>query len=255
MLEKEIQIPRNSKRQEILRIKIQDLTRLSKDLSDLEGNIYKGIQVIYQQHYTRQLEYVNKNNSVISYYLLYEVLNRNKDKIDLNLVIKYYKKLSGKYPKHPYTELVGNLLESIKNIKIGGRYIDFSAPDINGKIIKTSDIINGKIALIDLWSTWCGPCILLSRSVVPVFEEYKDKGFTVLGVAANKNRNEIIKMMAKENHPWTTLIEVDNQNKIWEKYGISNWGGSTFLVGKDGKIISISPSPDEIRNILRATLK
>jgi thiol-disulfide isomerase/thioredoxin len=255
MLEEEIRIAQDGKERESIKTKIQYLTNSNKDLSHKEEILYKKAQSINQEYFNQQVEYVKKNTSIISYYLLYEILLRHKDEIDLDFLVKCYDNLSKKYPNHPYTELIGNLLNSIKNIHIGGQYIDFPAPDLTGKIIKVSEIIYGKIALIDLWSTWCSPCILTSRSMIPVFNEFKDKGFTIIGVAANKDQNDIQKMVEKENYPWTNLIEVNNQNKIWEKYGIQNWGGSTFLVNRDGKIIAISPSPDEIRNILNETLK
>lgn len=255
MLENEIQNSQGGREQENIKTKIQNLTDSNKELSHKEIILFEKAQSINQEYFNQQIEYIKNNTSIISYYLLFEVLVRHKDEIDFDIATSYYGRLSNKYMDHPYTELTGNLLESIKNIKVGGTYIDFSAPDLNGNIIKLNDQIDGKIALIDLWSTWCSPCILLSRSLIPVYEEFKDMGFTIIGIGANKDKNEIVKMIEKEDYPWTNLVEVDNENKIWAKYGISNWGGSTFLIDKDGTIISISPSVDEIRNILIEKLK
>ena len=56
-------------------------------------------------------------------------------------------------------------------------------------------------------------------------------------------------------HPWLSLVELDKQNRIWEKYGIANWGGGTYLVDNAGTIIAINPSADEVRNILRELLE
>ncbi|WP_159106318.1 TlpA family protein disulfide reductase [Bacteroides faecichinchillae] len=48
-------------------------------------------------------------------------------------------------------------------IKSGGDYIDFTAPDLEGLHHTLSKEIRGKVALIDLWTSWCGS---LSSSVI-----------------------------------------------------------------------------------------
>jgi peroxiredoxin len=148
------------------------------------------------------------------------------------------------------------MLNSYETIKVGGTYIDFSAPDLNGNIVKLSDVIKDKYALIDLWSSWCGPCIRNSRALIPVYEEFKDKGFTVCGVAAEiKNTDQLIKRMEIEKFPWINLVDLDHKNHIWYKYGIQNSGGGTFLVDPKGMILAIQPFPDEVRKILSEKLK
>lgn len=239
----------------IIRDKINDLKKSGKDLSD-KARVLENKQIkIDQEHFGRQLDYINSNISIVSYYLLYDLLDRIKRKVDVEKATSCYQKLSKKYPDHPYTSLIGNMLEGIKSIHVGGRYIDFTAPDINGNLIKLSEVINGKVALIDLWSTWCGPCIATSRSLIPVYEAYKNNGFTILGVVADKDNLRIKERTEKEKHPWMTLVELDKQNKIWEKYGISNGGGGTYLIDKDGKIVAINPTADEVRDKLRELLK
>jgi thiol-disulfide isomerase/thioredoxin len=239
----------------ITRDKINDLRNSGKDLSD-KARVLENKQIkIDQECFERQLDYINGNNSIVSYYLLYDLLDRIKGKVDLEIATSCYQKLSKKYPDHPYSSLVGNLLESIKSIHVGGRYIDFTAPDINGNLVRLSKVIDGKVTLIDLWSTWCGPCIATSRSLIPVYEAFKNNGFTIIGVVADKDNLRIKERTEKEKHPWMTLVELDKQNKIWEKYGISNGGGGTYLIGKDGKIVAINPTADEVKDKLRELLK
>lgn len=48
---------------------------------------------------------------------------------------------------------------------------------MNGNIINLSDKIKGKVALLNLWATWCGYCIAKSRTMIPIYNEFKDKGF------------------------------------------------------------------------------
>ena len=60
---------------------------------------------------------------------------------------------------------------------------------------------------IDVWATWCGPCIATSRTMIPVYNEYKNKGFTIVGVAAEiDNTDRLIKTLEREEFPWLNLV-------------------------------------------------
>jgi thiol-disulfide isomerase/thioredoxin len=238
--------------------KLNDLRSSGNDLSDKGKTINEKIELVKQIAVNWRYRYIEQNPSIISYYLLLQDLQSVKyDKsINIDDIQKNYGVLSKKFPNHPYNQLIKILLDSYATIRVGGRFIDFQAPDLNGNIFKLSKVINDKIALIDLWATWCGPCIMASRSMIPVFEEFKDRGFTICGVAAEiYNTDRLVKTLAKEKFPWLNLVELDHTNKIWYKYGIPNAGGGTFLVDREGIILAISPTADEVRKILKEKLK
>ncbi len=65
-----------------------------------------------------------------------------------------------------------------------------------------------------------------------------------------ENTEKLEKRLAIENYPWLNLIELDDQNAIWEKYGVPNSGGAMFLVDKNGKILAINPTADKVREKL-----
>lgn len=116
---------------------------------------------------------------------------------------------SKKYPDHPFTEQMYNAIAS-EEIRPGGHFIDFSAPDLSGKVHTLSEEISGKVAVIDLWASWCGPCRRHSMALIPVYEEYKDKGFTVVGVAREQNGTEAMEAaIRKDGYPWLNLVELN----------------------------------------------
>lgn len=165
----------------------------------------------------------------------------------------YEEMYKNKYPGHPYTDKMEMYISS-NSIKAGGKYIDFTAPDATGKEFKLSEQIAGKVALIDLWASWCGPCRRNSKSMIPVYEKYKDKGFIVVGVARERIVADMVHAAQSDGYTWLTLVELEDRGKIWQKYGIGNGGGSTFLVDKNGIILAINPTAEEVIAILEKEL-
>jgi thiol-disulfide isomerase/thioredoxin len=198
------------------------------------------------------LNYLDESLSLYSYLRLIQLtqsLNYIKGLTyeDLNtLAEKFY----AKYPDHPYTSLSKSMMEALKRIQVGNKFVDFALPDLEGNFHQLSEVIEGKYAVIDLWASWCGPCIMGSRELLPIYEEFKDKGFTICGVAREfKSTDRMAHRIEAEGFSWVNLVELDDRNKIWLQYGVSG-GGKKFLVDDKGIILAIDPKPDEVRDIL-----
>lgn len=214
---------------------------------------YKDIK---DEHNEYKYSYIANNTSLLAYDMLVMDMILHKEDISIEKIRPSFNRFKKKYPKHPYTVLGQNLVLGLTNLKPGGKYINFTAPDTNGKFYELKSILEqNEIVLLDLWATWCGPCIVHTREARPVYEKYKDKGFTILGVAGEfKNLERYTKFMAKEQWPWQQLIELDKENKIWEKYSIMNSGGGMFLISSEGKILAVDPSAEELDAILEEKL-
>lgn len=80
------------------------------------------------------------------------------------------------------------------------------APDsiLNTEITLTDDStiriadMKGKVVLVNLWATWCGPCRNEIPELAKLQEEYKDRDFEVLGLDVDPEPLEMIKPFAEE---------------------------------------------------------
>jgi len=255
LLYSELKEAKNQEEKIVIYKKLDDLKKSGENLSPKAKDLDNRIKPIYEEQKLFQQNYIEKNPSLVSYYFFLDNLIFNKETIDINYAKKTYKILSEANPTHPYNKLTSNLINAIENVKVGKKYIDFSAPDLNGNKIKLSDEINKKVALLDLWATWCGPCIAKSRTMVPLYNEFKDKGFTIIGVAGEfKNTDRLVKFLEKEKWQWINLVELDRQNDIWQKYGVDGGGGGIFLIDKNGIILAKDPTREEVRKALDSLL-
>lgn len=204
-----------------------------------------------------KLEYARKP-SLNGLYLLTELLGKvvkYGNKIETSEAIRLYQnEYREKFSGHPLAKQMEEYI-GVLEIKKGGRFIDFTALDLEGRSVRLSECIAGKVALIDLWASWCGACRQTSKSMIPVYQDFKDKGFTVVGVAReNGDTKEMGSAVKKDGYPWLNLVEINDREGIWYKYGVGNGGGMTLLVDRAGIILAVSPTAGEVREILQELL-
>lgn len=229
----------------------QELYRTGKAYTPEYYELEKKSTKAYDDFQAYSLDYIKADSSLVGLYLLKNQMERSKRQgKDLAPYIAVYREIyASLFSGNALTRYVRNWISALE-VKVGNRFVDFEAPDLEGTRHLLSEEIAGKVALIDLWASWCGPCRRTSLSMIPVYESYKDKGFTVVGVARERSAGDMKAALVKDKYPWLNLLELDDRAKIWEKYGIGNAGGATFLVDKEGKILAVRPTAEEVKAIL-----
>ena len=157
--------------------------------------------------------------------------------------------------EHPYSKFLTKLSNETNPIP-GNHYIDFTAPDLNGEMVTISDVIHNKVALIDLWASWCGPCRQKSVALIPVYEKYKAKRFEIIGIAReNGDTKAMEKAIGKDGYPWLNLVDLNDKSGIWVKYRAGLSGGKQILVDENGMIISVDPTSEEVEAYLQSRME
>ena len=107
----------------------------------------------------------------------------------------------GEESKKMYEELMGSLEELKKSISVGEpmsmaegigaiKNFKFKSVDLDGNPVDESVFKNAKLTMVNVWATWCGPCTSELPHIAKVAEEYKDKGFQVLGILSDAQMKE-----------------------------------------------------------------
>lgn len=165
----------------------------------------------------------------------------------------YKRHYSGRFAGHPYSTDIETLAPVYleKLVEPGKKYTDVKALDADGKMRYISEFIGGKVALIDLWASWCGPCRRNSKAMIPVYDKYHPLGFEIVGIGREADNDGYMRLAVdKDGYKWPCLAEINDVDSIWYKYGTPNAPGLTVLVDSDGTILAKNPSVDELEKIL-----
>lgn len=129
-----------------------------------------------------------------------------------------------------------------------------------GSPIKLSDY-SGKVMLVNLWATWCGPCRVETPELVRLHKEFQNKGVVMIGLST-----EDPTLSAEKVNDFVKEYKVDYQIG-WASREVAltlmQGRGSipqSFVFGRDGRIvrrfIGFSPvqTPDQIKKALEEAL-
>lgn len=107
---------------------------------------------------------------------------------------------------------------------------------IDGASKKLSDY-SGKVVVVDLWATWCGPCRQEIPHLVEIANNYKDRGVEVIGLT-NEDPQEAAQTVRqftqvfKINYPIGWATPQMQTGLMRGRNGIPQ----TFILGRDGKV-------------------
>jgi peroxiredoxin len=191
-------------------------------------------------------------DSYLSLMALYSVDGPSPNPVELDSL---YNTLS---PALKGTETAANFqkaLEPLKHTAPGTMAPDFTQNDANGVPVKLSSF-RGKYVLVDFWASWCGPCREENPNVVRVYNKYKDKNFTILGVSLDKaeGRANWLAAIKSDGLNWTQVSDL----KFWSNQAAALYYVSSipanFLIDPSGKIIAKDLRGDDLDDKLKEVL-
>ena len=189
--------------------------------------------------------------SLVSLYILYrEYVSRlSSDDIQRNLSL-----VDPSLQQHRFAKILRDVINTREKTDIGQQAPDFSALTPEGTRVSLHDFLGRGYLLLDFWASWCGPCRKENPNVVTAYHDYKERGFDILAVSLDKNRDAWLKGIQQDQLPYHHVSEL----KYWDSdiarlYGIRSIP-SNLLIDKNGKIVAKNLRDSDLRETLHALL-
>lgn len=146
-----------------------------------------------------------------------------------------------------------------RTIRPGNKLPDFSFTSLDKPTEKiTPESLKGKWVLIDLWATWCGPCVAELPTITKAYEEFKSKNFTILSISLDRVPKNIEQFrQTRFQMPWLHAFSVgifsSEAAKVFDVTGIPK----PILVSPDGTMVAVSRGlrGEGLLTTLRNTIK
>lgn len=163
---------------------------------------------------------------------------------------------SEEYKSHPMAMAVSKYLEANKHLMRGQQAPDFTLPDKDGKDVTFSTVYaKNKVTMIDFWAGWCGPCRAFNPVLLEIYNKYHEKGFEVVAVSMDRDRDFWLKAIEDDKLPWIQLSEVAYWNTEPVRLYNVRYIPQNVLVDSEGKIIGTKFSEEELESVLEEYLK
>ncbi len=200
------------------------LQKIDEEYDDLSNRQKKGI-----------LEFLDdKNASFLKPYLIRRQLSYQIDGPELETLIT---------PIEPEVRIskdyvfLAERVETLKRVAIGQQAPDFTLSDPEGNPVSLSSL-NGNYVLIDFWASWCGPCRRENPNVVQLYNEYSSKGFEILGVSLDEDREKWVQAINDDQLTWRHVSDLRRWgSEAGKLYGVNSIP-HTVLIDPDGIIIA-----------------
>ena len=146
---------------------------------------------------------------------------------------------------------------TLRRLSLLGHPMEITGTLLNGQPFDQKSLA-GKVVLVDFWATWCGPCVAEIPNVLAQYEKYHDKGFEVVGISLDEDRETLAKFVTDQKIPWPILYEKPGgegwRHPLATYYGISGIP-TVILIGRDGNVVTLNARGEKLGEALDKLFK
>lgn len=143
-----------------------------------------------------------------------------------------------------------------KATAVGNPFKDFDSKTVDGKDIRFSELVEkGKVTLLDFWASWCIPCIQESKELKELYKTYHGKGFNIVSVSLDTDKQKWLHAIQKHELPWTHISTL----KSFKDPGAIEYAVQAIpyiiLIDRNGNIINQNQHGDILHNAIKEQFK
>ena len=184
-------------------------------------------------------------NSIVGALALSDLMRSKK--VSNQELLSIYEGFSDEVKDHSLGKSLIENLAKVSKTDVGAKVENFEGPSPDGSMISLEDA-KGKITLIDFWASWCKPCRMENPNVVSVFNDYKDKGFSIISVSLDRTKSSWEKAIQDDNMDWYHISNL----MFWNEPLAKEWGvrsiPATYLIDENGIILAKNLRGNALRN-------
>ncbi|GAB3009571.1 hypothetical protein GCM10027284_29990 [Cyclobacterium sediminis] len=221
-------------------------------ISNLTIEILKSDKTLTSEDKARTLaiDSLLKDKSVNDYFV-YTSIKSNMENRGPVYVKEAYEMFMKKNETPRYEKSLKKIMNKWERIGTGKDVPDFTFTDREGHQVKLSDL-KGGLVYIDIWATWCGPCIAEHPYWDKLKLEYADKKVAFLTVSIDENKEAWEKMVNTKKMEGYQLYAKNARKSDFSQYFMVNSIPRFILLDENSKIID--PHAERPSGMIRESL-
>ena len=118
--------------------------------------------------------------------------------------------------------------------RVGQPLADFTLPDMNGEPVHLA-ALRGKVVFINVWTTWCPPCVEEMPTIQRLYEQMHPKGLVVLAINMDAlGRQTVEPFLDRRRLTFPVLLDPESRTeRLYRTAGVPE----SFIVDKAGLLV------------------